>query len=293
VTVTLATDEDSSNDSDTLDFYASLDATPLNAYEDFQTTGFPSEGWYIQNPDGDITWLSNSFIVGSTGANTRVGLMNNYSYEDIGQEDAFVTEVFDLTGAAVPGLLFDLAKAQRNPTSNDALRVEISTDCGDNYTTIYDKTDLELSTITGYKALAWNPTSADDWRQEQIDLSAYIGELVQFRFVNTTGNGNYTYIDNVNVLNDFLGVADQALNQLLIYPNPAQDQVTIALNQNGFEQIDVNVTNSLGQQVIVHKNLIPNGSNAVSFNVSSLQTGIYFVTVQVDGSSTTKKLSVR
>jgi hypothetical protein len=173
------------------------------------------------------------------------------------------------------------------------LRVEISTDCGDTYTTIYDKTDLELSTITGYKALAWNPTSADDWRQEQIDLSAYIGELVQFRFVNVTGNGNYTYIDNVNVLNDFLGVADQALNQLVMYPNPAQDQVTIALNQTGFEQIDVNVTNSLGQQVIVHKNLIPNGSNAVSFNVSSLQTGIYFVTVQVDGASSTKKLSVR
>ncbi|MEP2936611.1 MAG: S8 family serine peptidase [Gilvibacter sp.] len=293
VTVTLAADEDTSNDSETLDFYAALDATPLNAFEDFQTTGFPSEGWYIQNPDDDITWQSNGFIIGSAGESTRVGLVNNYSYEEIGEEDAFVTEVFDLTGAAVPGLVFDLAKAQRNPTFVDALRVEISTDCGDTYTTIYDKTGLELSTLSGYRALAWVPSSGDDWRQEEIDLSAYIGDQVQFRFVNVTGNGNYTYLDNVNVLNDYLGVTDQALNQLVMYPNPAQDAVTVALNQSGFEQVDLKVTNSLGQQVIVRSNITPNGNNAISFDVSGLQSGIYFVTVQVDGASSTKKLSIR
>ncbi len=293
ISVNLPTDANDSNNEQDMSVYVALDPSPISDFEGFQTTGFPSEGWSIDNPDGGITWGQNSFTVGSDGASTRVGLINNFSYSDLGQEDAIVTEVYDLVGADVPGLVFDLAKAQRTSSSPDALRVEISTDCGDTYTVLYDKTGSELSTIAGFRTTSWFPTSQDDWRIEEIDLAAYIGEQVQFRFVNVTGNGNLTYIDNVNVLNNYLGTEDQTLSQLALYPNPAQDAINIALNQQGYNKVDVFVTNGLGQQVITQPNITPDASNIVRLNVASLRSGIYFVTINIDGAQSVKKLSIR
>jgi len=293
VSVNYPTDANAANNDQTLDAYVALDSSPISDFEGFQTTGFPSEGWYIDNPDDGITWGQNSFTTGSDGTSTRVGLINNFSYTSIGEEDALVTEVYDLVGAVAPGLEFDLAKAQRTVTNSDALRVEISTDCGATYTTIYDKTGTELSTIAGFRSDSWFPTSASDWRIEEVDLAAYIGEQVQFRFVNVTANGNLTFIDNINVLNDILGITDQQLGQLALYPNPAQDVINIAFNQQGYQQIDVVVANGLGQQVITKRNLIPNANNVIQLDVARLQSGIYFITIQADGAQTVKKLSVR
>jgi hypothetical protein len=172
------------------------------------------------------------------------------------------------------------------------MRVEASIDCGATYIVIYDKTDLDLSTVPGYVTSNWSPTSANDWRNEQIDLSPFLGENVMFRFVNINGYGNSTFVDNINVAG-VLGVSKNELtSSISLYPNPATNEVNININDNTYDSIIIQVFNSLGQKL---QSTESNGqtTNNFSLDVSNLATGLYFINIDVDGVTVSKKLLVR
>ena len=203
-----------------------------------------------------------------------------------------MTEIFNLTSATSGVLAFDLAKAQYSSSLFDAMRVEASIDCGATYTVVYDKTDLDLSTVSGYVTSNWTPASANDWRNEQIDLSAFLGENVMFRFVNINGYGNSTFVDNINVAG-ILGISENLLaSTISLYPNPANNQVNITVNDNAYDSIRIQVVNSLGQKL---QSTESNGqsTNNFSLDVSSLAAGLYFINVEVDGIKISKKLLVK
>ena len=168
----------------------------------------PPLGWTILNPDGSTTWVERSGITGSDGNPTVTAFIDNYTYNAQNQLDIIQTEIFDLTNAGVPSLKFDLAKAQYSTTFFDALRVEISIDCGISFTSIYEKTGLDLSTVPGYITFNWTPSSENDWRTEEIDLTPYEGENVLFRFVNINGYGNSTFNYNINCSAETLSVGE-------------------------------------------------------------------------------------
>ena len=291
--VNLTGDENSSNDEQSINFYAITSATALNFEETFEPNGFPPPSWTIQNPDDAITWIERTGIIGSNGNPTTVAYVNNYSYNAAGQEDSFVTEIFDLSNATVPSLTFDLAKAQYSTSYTDSMRVEISTDCGTTFSAIYNKTGLDLATV-GYQTSAWTPNSANQWRNEEIDLSPYEGEQVQFKFVNITGYGNSTFIDNINVSAQVLNQKDVVLKNSTLFPNPATNKVTLSLLQPFTNDIYVVVYNSLGQKLSqFNKKDFINNNTILEMDVSQYKTGIYFITIQQGTHSTTKKLVMK
>ncbi len=172
--------------------------TPLPFKEDFENIPIGSGPWIIENPDRIKTW-ENSSVLGKSGAITNVVYVNNHSYNAPGQEDKISFAVIDLTDAQAPYLRFDLSYARFNQSYSDDLKVELSTNCKENFDhIIYQKSGNQLattvSTMTG-----WVPTLPEHWRTEIIDLSQYIGEKIALRFVNTNGFGNNLYIDNVIV----------------------------------------------------------------------------------------------
>ncbi|MBT8262815.1 MAG: S8 family peptidase [Bacteroidia bacterium] len=94
------------------------------------------------------------------------------------------------------------------------------------------------------------------------------------------------------ILDCDLGFDDNALaSNVILSPNPASDQVTISLIDASFNSFEVTVLNSLGQTLQTVSE--DNGSSSTVLNVSNYRTGIYFVTIEVDGLSTTKKLVIR
>ena len=145
----------------------------------------------------------------------------------------------------MPTLTFDLAKAQYSASYNDVLKVDISTDCGVTFTTIYEKDGLELSTIPDYNTSNWTPTSADEWRTEEIDLTPYEGEIVIFNFVNITGYSNSTYIDNINVFAGSLGISDNELTGISLYPNPSSEKVNISFNATNGNTYQIKIINDI------------------------------------------------
>ena len=293
VRVELDGDLNPSNDEAILDFYAATQATGLDFEEDFETNGMPPSSWNIINPDNNTTWIERTGITGSDGNPSVTGYVDNYSYNAPGQEDVLQTEIFNLSNAQVPSLYFDLAKAQYSTAFSDSFRVDISTDCGITFTSIYEKNGLELSTTGGYITSTWTPTSTDDWRTEQIDLTPYEGENVMFRFVNINGYGNSTFIDNINVSSESLNITENELTGISLYPNPASEATTVYINSNIGNTYQIKITNNLGQVIRVIEKTPFNDATNLSIDVSNYSSGLYFVTIKIDNLSTIKKLLIK
>ncbi|MBX2828969.1 MAG: S8 family serine peptidase [Flavobacteriaceae bacterium] len=291
-TVTAAIDQYATNNSEVLSFNAQTDPTGTPYEQSFEGSGVPPLNWEVTNPDDGITWQERSNIVGSGTSLTTAAYFNNYDYNEPGEEDWLTTEIFDLNGLANPGMTFDLAKAQFSSDLSDALRVEISADCGSTFTTVYEKDGLELSTLASYNTEdQWSPSIPPDWRNEFIDLSAYQDQIIIIRFININGYGNSTYIDNLNVGSDLLGVNDIANFKVAISPNPASHAFSISIPNGVDAQTKVQLVNSLGQQVQSFDATIFNGNEA-TIDVTGFAAGLYFVQIQNGNQNTTQKLLV-
>lgn len=120
-------------------FFAQVIPENLNEIQTFEQ-GFPPAGWRISNTDNSETWSSTE-VTGIDGQLTRVAWVDNYTYDTNGEEDIFTTLVYDLSGTNLT-LNFDLAKAQYSSSLSDRLRVEISSDCGQDSQLFMKKKDL-------------------------------------------------------------------------------------------------------------------------------------------------------
>jgi PKD repeat protein len=85
----------------------------------------------------------------------------------------------------------------------DGLQVMISTDCGTNWTSVYNKSGATVA-AGNLPTLApittqFTPTAAQ-WRQETVDLTSYVGQSnVIIAFKNMAAYGNRLFIDNINL----------------------------------------------------------------------------------------------
>lgn len=77
-----------------------------------------------------------------------------------------------------------------------------------------------------------------------------------------------------------------ALGDLLVYPNPAQDVLTIDAAAFGSDAINIAVVNTVGQQVFTIRR---NNAGIETIDISDLENGFYMISVDSDaGFSTTK-----
>ena len=278
-------DGNPTNDSKILNFFVQGTATATPFLENFEGTGFLPNGWMLVNPDTDITWEEVS-VTGSTGFSTKAAFINNYSYNSSGEVDYFETEAFTV-GGTIATLSFDLSKAQYSASYDDSLKVTVSSDCGSTWTTIYAKGGSALSTV-GNVTGNYSPNSAADWRNEMVDLSAYLGQSVIFRFINVTGYSNSTFIDNINITSN-LSVDEHDVLNVGIYPNPTTNEFTLAIGNLQQKDFEVVIMNNIGQIV---KTISPSEfqENTTQVNISNFANGVYFVHVHAGDFTAVKKL---
>ena len=174
--------------------------------------------WRLENPDGKITW---QLVVApkSEPSNTAMK-MDFYNYEDnLGEIDALVTPVFDLSDEPVALLLFDVAYA-RFDDDNDGLRVVLLSDCNTDITQgtiVYEKTGATLQTRSP-TTNEFVPSQEGHWRNEFVDLSAFAGQSnLQLAFVGINDWGNNLYLDNISLVTSALN--DVAIRKV-ISPSP-------------------------------------------------------------------------
>jgi hypothetical protein len=185
-------------------------------------------------------------------------------------------------------LVFDLAKAQWSSTYNDKLHIDISTDCGATYTRIYSKEGLNLATV-GYTNSNWSPSSANDWRQESVDLTSYAGNNIKIRFISENDYSNSTFIDNILVNTTLSTATIDVSHQVMIYPNPANSFTTLELSEvMDIKNATMTIYNQLGQVMVKQ----PVRSNKMKVNTFNYASGMYFIEIKTSKGKAIKKLII-
>lgn len=83
-----------------------------------------------------------------------------------------------------------------------------------------------------------------------------------------------------------IGIEDLDVDQLVLFPNPAQNEITIYANNSISSSAQIEIHNALGQ--LIYKNGFVNSGK---IDISGFQSGVYFVKVIADNNqSFTKKL---
>lgn len=197
--VTLTSTNGLGSDTKTITNYIKVDQKSIaNMVENF-SGAFPPDGWTITNPDAGLAWEKRKDA--GNGDSTCM-IMNNADNAIINELDYIQLPYYNFTNGVNSQLYFDIAYTKFDDQSPDVLDVEVSTDCGTSWTSVYSKTHTDLETTTTPIALPnnWIPKTAENWRKEVIDLRAYIGNPnVTFRFKNKSGYGTRIWIDNVAV----------------------------------------------------------------------------------------------
>lgn len=163
-------------------------------------------GWRLENADDDDTWENVAMTVGPDGNPGRAWRMDYYYYNAPGQLDRLITPVISLGGSAGTRLKFHHAYKPYGASYTDGLRVEISTNCGQDWTTLFYQEAAALGTATTGTS-PWAPSAAAHWRLTDLDLAAYDGQQVVFRFTGVNDFGDRVYLDNIVLENNGVRLA--------------------------------------------------------------------------------------
>lgn len=259
--------------------------------EGFATTTFPPAGWnYIHfNPNNKMSRVT----AGGFGTSVGSMKMDNYSGNEniTGQKDFLMFPVIDFTSASPNTyLLFNVAYAKYSVSSNDALQVVASTDCGNTWTSVYNKSGTVLSTApvtTG----AFTP-SATQWRTDTANLSAFAGQSeVLLMFTTISNFGNNLYVDDIFVGTVNVGVEEVlSANAVSAYPNPASDNITFAFADNRTDNLKAEIFSADGK--LINSLILPASENKMQIDLSGYSNGIYAISLS-DGKSVANKKFVK
>lgn len=115
------------------------------------------------------------------------------------------------------------------------------------------------------------------------DFAGLVGKEHISQLVFVSEGGATIFADNIYFSNGITaGREEFAKAQMLMYPNPASDLITL---EAGDAIQKVAIYNVLGQQVLETS---PN-ANAATLNVSELQSGVYMINTTVNGAQSSRK----
>jgi hypothetical protein len=250
--------------------------SPSLVNEEFTATAFPPTNWVIAGT-GWSRATTSSFGTGSGSAK-----MDFFNTADTKTGDLYVYGL-DFSAGTSHYITFDHAYAQYS-TENDHLQVQVSTNCGSTWTSVFDKQGATLSTAAATTS-AFTPTAAQ-WVHDSIDMSAYNQGNLIIRFHTTSNFGNNLYIDKVKTggTGGYVISELKSINNISVYPNPATDIVNI-----------INAENSNIQLYDVYGKLVASdnvSNNNYSLNVSEYAIGTYILKITNSEGSISKKITV-
>ncbi len=264
-------------------------SSPLTAStvitQDFSSNVFPPVGWLIENPDFFTGWKR----ITANGGCAKVDFYNSPSGEI---DYLYDLTPADLSAAVSPSLAFDVAHKQIVAQSNDRLEVIVSTDCGQSWTSVWNKSGATLASVTGYQTSPYTP-GVSHWRAESVDLSAYAGQQsLLIAFKGTSNNGNNAFIDNINLLNAVVGISETGSENLIsVYPLPSNGNLFINVAKIKSEKMTLTVTGITGKTVKEFSML--KSGDLINLDLTDLENGSYILKINTGEQSLTKKIVIQ
>lgn len=209
----------------------------------------------------------------------------------LGDESWLVSPVLDFTSASEGSLLFTTSYAQRG-NADDALRIMVSEDCGENYTEmVFSKSGEELSGESS--SAEWKPSTESNWRHQYLSINEFAGKKdLRFAFVATNDNGNNLYLDNIEFFvadNPSPPRTEEILSVYNSETNPYEFLITFNLPQK--QDARLLVYNSVGQMLIDSE--LPGTLNQTyTVNLYGQSTGVYVARLVTSSQASNVKLFV-
>jgi PKD repeat protein/subtilisin family serine protease len=268
-------------------------------YAETFAAGIP-DTWGIINPDNYITWGLADNVLRKDGTRGTVVDMNFYDYETYNQRDTLQTPAFDLRNQTNVSLRFDLAYAPVSAVpsaNNDSLAVDVYTACSNTRLgRVYLKSALAGLGTTLFREASYTPTAVSQWRQETVDLSAYLNQQIYLRFVAFNQYGNHLYLANVQVGNAVLATkpAIAESSALQVYPNPAGSGQTLSMELPTVKgTAALRLVDALGRNVW-QSSVALNATTATKYTLTTpLSPGLYTVLCQTaDGQLYSRRVAI-
>jgi len=243
---------------------AALPSVTGDLSESFDGNVFPPAGWAL-NSSSIYQWGQTSLAhFSGTGSAVR----NNYLDSQIGAFYNLDLPMIHIAIGTHPVLDFEYADAMYPGYYGDTLQVLISTDCGTNWQTLFNKGGIALQTTTS-TIYPFYPQSSAEWKQESFSLAADTGDVL-IRFRNVCGFSNNLYLDDVNVSFPTGIVQNNSSEKFSVYPNPASYDINISgLPINS----EIRISDLTGKLLLTQKTL----NTLTKIDIQQLQQGIYIL----------------
>lgn len=266
----------------------------LEGFESYSTLNNNSSFW---RPTSTAT---NSFEITSLAASegSKSIRLRNYSIAP-GAMSELYSNPFDLSG--IPNnqpVTFSFKYAHRKRSSSDfeVLRVSSTNDCGNTWSV--RKTLLSSSLSTDVVSSEWTPAPSD-WVQVHVTNigSNYFVSNMQLKFSFESDGGNNLFLDEINLYQgnpSTTGISELAgLDNLILYPNPAEDELNIQFSVNENADVQLVVQDIMGKQIRTELIKATTGKNLVMMNTSDLSSGMYFMNIVQENTKKTVQFIVK
>lgn len=259
--------------------------------EGFENAIFPPSHWALANKNNDLTWEQDLVSSYEGNKSARISFYNGTKL----RIDELYIPALDFSTATVSMKLY-FAYAYTFFTENlssryDTLSIMASTDCGDNWTTLWEKGGLDLQTAVDNN-LFFVP-SASEWLTDSTDLSSFNGvPQVLIKFSGKSGRGNNLYLDKIVVNSFSTGIAENDLfPNFSIYPTPTTGKLTISFSSLRLKQATVSIIDPAGK-IRMHRKILFNLDKKDQLDLTALENGVYFATILAGDQLITKKIVI-
>lgn len=244
--------------------------------EDFESESSFQEKWFIE--DGAAL---NDWVFTSPGfASSQSFSVDNFNADE-NATFGFYSKPINAGGLTTFAISFDWAYTQRTNSDADIFRISISNNCGDSWA--IRKTYSGLSTLPSVADTLispFTPTDLTEWNSDTVFINgaSNLTDHLMVKFSFESSGGNNFFLDNIRMGHpSVLGLGDQAVMQLQVFPNPSQDAATITWEESA-EMEEILLIDAAGQ--LVKRMAIDPQQSEAKLDLSAIATGYYTIVAQ-------------
>lgn len=277
----------------------------LDGFELYESVGNTLE-WEVFNQEDNPTF---EVVEGVAYTGNKSIRLNNYDSEE-NSVDELVSSIYDLsevTSSSEVTISFKYAYRKRDASNSEKLQVLYSDDCGETWN--IRKTLLGNSLGSEVVTDPWAPASQGDWKLVHLTniTSNFWNSSFRFKFRFEGRGGNNLYLDDINIYasgpsnvnvgeetDPSVGINELSAMELAfqVFPNPAEDKVNVAFNLEQDANVQLEMIDLMGKQVVSNHVRGSKGSNLVVIP-ATMAKGVYLLKLTIGNQVFTKRQIIK
>ncbi len=268
---------------------------------------FPeNDGWYVVPQNEEDTWETTTSA--SWNDDTSIRIRSRYFGYELNSH-TFTTPELDLSNLSSAQIYFNLAYALKSTQTDfednlyiqDQLVIYTSDNCGetwmarktynvDDLITVFDEFGNPLTIFNDFVPTG-NQDNPGDWAQKTFSLNNVAGDegvIIKFEFTGIgmtedgiNVGGNWLYIDNLRVGENFVNLTEETGVGLHIFPNPSDGSANIEISLTSPEKIFIELYNIVGKAIAIKEFDLQKGVTILKIEDihANIPTGNYLINV--------------